>query len=77
MLLLRTINNYRKAKKPLKIIEQKLKNLVADSDRQRKRRAEKSAALKEFASQSEDATKKLKTFTRDSVGRPPFRGHIP
>ena len=65
------------SKQMLKINEQKIKNLIADSVRQRKRRAEKSAALKDLASQSKDASKKLKKFTHHSVGRPPAEDTFP
>ena len=59
--------------------EKKLKYLINDTVRQRKRRSEKSELLKELASQSEEAeaSNKLRKFTHDAPGRPPLEDTFP
>ena len=57
-------------RKTLKEKELKLKNLIADSVRQRKRRSEKSFLIKELSSESEQARIKLQKFNNEAAGRP-------
>ena len=61
----------------LKEKQRKLKLLVNDSIRQRKRRAERSTLLKEMVPQNEEAKRKLKKFTHDSPGRPSLEEAFP
>ena len=57
-------------RKSLKEIELKLKNLIPDNVRQRKRRSEKSTLIKELSSESEQARIKLQKFNHEATGRP-------
>ena len=57
-------------RKSLKEKELKLKNLIADSVRQRKRKSEKSALIKELSSESEQARIKLQKFNHEASGQP-------
>ena len=54
----------------LKEKELKLKNLIADNVRQRKRRSEKSALIMELSSESEQARIKMQKFNHEASGRP-------
>ena len=57
-------------RKSLKEKELKLKNLIADNVRQRKRRSEKSALIMELSSESEQARIKMQKFNHEASGRP-------
>lgn len=67
----------KESRSQLKEKERKLKLLINDSIRQRKRRAEKSTLLKEMVPQNEEAKRKLKKFTHDSPGRPSLEEAFP
>ena len=56
---------------------QKLKTLVSDAQRQRKRRAEKKKIIAELPNQSTSNASKLKKFTHTSSGRPPLEDTYP
>ena len=64
-------------KKEFKSCKQKQQYLINDAVRQRKRRMEEKEARMKLAAESEENAKKLKKFTRDQPGRPPFEDTYP
>ena len=61
----------------LKKAQQKLKSLIADVKKHRKRRAEKKQVITELASQSITNASKLRKFMHSSAVRPPLEDTYP
>ena len=61
----------------LKKAQQKLKSLIADPKKHRKRRAEKKQVITELASQSITNASKLRKFMHSSAGRAPLEDTYP
>ena len=71
------VNHLKEARNQLKEKNQKLKTLISDAQRQRKRRAEKKKIISELSNQSTSNASKLKKFTHTSPGRPPLEDTYP
>ena len=71
------VNHLKEARNQLKEKNQKLKTLISDAQRQRKRRAEKKKIISELFNQSTSNASKLKKFTHTSSGRPPLEDTYP
>ena len=71
------VNHLKEARNQLKEKNQKLKILISDAQRQRKRRAEKKKIISELSNQSTSNASKLKKFTHPSSGRPPLEDTYP
>ena len=61
----------------LKLAKQKLGNLISDSEKQRKRRAEKKQTIAELAGKCPTNAAKLKKFMNESPGRQPLENLYP
>ena len=71
------ISHLKDSRDELKKAQQKLKSLIADAKKHRKRRAEKKQVITELASQSITNASKLRTFMHSSAGGPPLENTYP
>ena len=60
------------ARLDLKQAEAKLRYLLSDAAKQKKRRAEKKTLVMQLAGENESNAAKLRKFTHSSTGRPPL-----
>ena len=71
------VSQLKKAREQLKKNQLKLKTLIADVQRQQKRRVEKKKINSEFSSHSTSNVSKLAKFAHVTSGRPPSEDSLP
>ena len=71
------VKHFKEARDQLKEKKQKLKALISDTQRQRKRRAEKKKVISEMSNQSNSNASKLRKFTHALSGRLPLEDAYP
>ena len=71
------VKHLQEARDQLKEKKQKLKALISDAQRQRKRHAEKKKVISEVSNQSTSNASKLRKFTHAPPGRPPLEDAYP